>query len=140
MPATLGRRLGRDGAITAINVTPLVDVCLVLLVVLMVASTYIVSRTLVVDVPKTKSSDGAAARPDRVTVTRDGRILWGERPVDESELRRELAGLVRRDRNASLVVSADQAALHGRVVGVLDLAKQAGLRHLALHVVPAAPE
>jgi biopolymer transport protein ExbD len=139
MPATLGRRLGREG-ITAINVTPLVDVCLVLLVVLMVASTYIVSRTMQVDVPKTKTSDGAAPRPDRVVVTRDGAIRWGDRPVGEAELRRELAALVRRDRNGSLVVSADQAALHGRVVGVLDLAKQAGVRHLALHVVPAAPE
>ena len=61
-----GCRSGRAKTIAAINVTPLVDVCLVLLVILMVASTYIVAQTLKVHLPRARMSDGTAEKPNTV--------------------------------------------------------------------------
>ena len=58
MAGTLGGGGGRRGIITGINVTPLVDVVLVLLIILMVASTYIVAQSLKVQLPKSHSTDG----------------------------------------------------------------------------------
>ena len=63
---------GRARTIAAINVTPLVDVVLVLLVILMVSSTYIVAQTLKVQLPRAKSTDGTADKPTKVELLKDG--------------------------------------------------------------------
>ena len=67
---------GRAKTISAINITPLVYVVLVLLVILMVASTYIVAQTLKVHLPKAKMSDGTAEKPHTVQLMKNGE-LWG---------------------------------------------------------------
>ena len=75
---------GRARTISAINVTPLVDVVLVLLVILMVASTYIVAQTLKVQLPRAKSTDGTAEKPTKVELLKDGGLRWNEEPVAET--------------------------------------------------------
>ena len=82
---------GRAKTIAAINITPLVDVVLVLLVILMVASTYIVAQTLKVHLPKAKMSDGTAEKPNTVQLTKNGDLRWNEQPVVE----KDLEGLIR---------------------------------------------
>ena len=62
MAGTLGKSGGGRGAIVGINVTPMVDVVLVLLVIMMVSATYIVSQSLKVELPKAASSDEAVSR------------------------------------------------------------------------------
>ena len=136
MGASVGSaRGGRRTGITGINVTPMVDVMLVLLVIMMVAATYIVSRALKVELPKTASSDEAAQSPLTVTVTKDNLIyLNGDLVPNEQVLisrfhhAREAAG------EPALVVSADAEALHGHVVHVIDLAKQQGITKFAINV------
>src|SRR5882672_10487743 len=76
---------GRARTIAAINVTPLVDVVLVLLVILMVASTYIVAQTLKVQLPKTHSSDGTADKPSTITLLKTGGLRWNEDDVTEAQ-------------------------------------------------------
>ena len=70
MAGTMGGGRGRARTIAAINVTPLVDVCLVLLIILMVSSTYIVAQSLKIQLPKSHSSDGSAEKPATVTLLR----------------------------------------------------------------------
>src|SRR5580693_3884123 len=77
---------GAAGPIVGINVTPMVDVVLVLLVIMMVSATYIVQQSLKVELPKTATSDEAASSPAAVTITRDGAFLFGGSPVDEPAL------------------------------------------------------
>jgi biopolymer transport protein ExbD len=122
------------GGIVGINVTPLVDVVLVLLVIMMVSATYIVSRNLKVDLPKTASSDEPAASPAMVTVSPDGALHFNQRPVTDADLARALREAVARDREVTLVVSADHRATHGRVVHVMDVAKVAGITRFAISV------
>jgi biopolymer transport protein ExbD len=124
----------RGGTIAAINVTPLVDVVLVLLVILMVASTYIVAQTLKVQLPRAKSTDGTAEKPTKVEILKDGKLRWNEVYVQESELPGKLKEAVEKDPEVSLVVSADKEVQHGNVVHVLDLAKLAGVVKFAINV------
>jgi biopolymer transport protein ExbD len=125
---------GRARTIAAINVTPLVDVVLVLLVILMVASTYIVAQTLKVQLPRAKSTDGTADKPTKVEILKDGRLRWNEVFVQDSELPDKLKAAVEADPEMSLVVSADKEVQHGNVVHVLDLAKLAGVVKFAINV------
>jgi biopolymer transport protein ExbD len=125
---------GRARTIAAINVTPLVDVVLVLLVILMVASTYIVAQTLKVQLPRAKSTDGTAEKPTKVELLKDGKLRWNEVFIQEPELADKLKAAVEADPEMSLVVSADKEVQHGNVVHVLDLAKLAGVVKFAINV------
>jgi len=133
MGASLQGGRGRGG-ITGINVTPLVDVVLVLLVIMMVSATYIVSQSLKVDLPKTASSDEGGASPAMVTVTAEGAIHYNQRPVRDDELVAQLRAARAANPELSLVVNADQRAAHGRVVHVIDLARAANVVHFAISV------
>ena len=133
--AVQGGRRRRGGAIVGINVTPMVDIMLVLLVIMMVSSIYIVSRALKVELPKSASSDEAAQSPITVTLTKDvktyinGELIAGDTELVERFQRARAGGA-----EPNLVVSADAEALHGRVVHVIDLAKQQGIVKFAINV------
>src|SRR5271167_2343722 len=87
MGASVGASRGRRGGIVGINVTPMVDIMLVLLVIMMVSSIYIVSRALKVELPKSASSDEAAQSPITVTLTKDVKTyVNGELIAGDTEL------------------------------------------------------
>ena len=124
----------RRAPISGINVTPLVDVMLVLLVIMMVSATYIVSQTLKVDLPKSSSSEGGAASVAAVTVTATHELYLNKQLVDDAELAVRLRGLVAEDKAMTLIVSADEKADHGAVVHVLDVARVEGITSFAVNV------
>ncbi len=124
----------RRAPISGINVTPLVDVMLVLLVIMMVSATYIVSQTLKVDLPRAASSEGGAASVAAVTVMADHRLFLNKQPVTDGELAERLRGMVAADKTMTLVVSADEKADHGVVVHVLDVARLEGISSFAVNV------
>lgn len=135
MAGTLGGAGGRRGGmISGINVTPLVDVVLVLLIILMVASTVIVSQTLKVQLPKSKTTDGSAEKPTTLTVLKTGALLMDDKPVTESEATDKLKAAVEKDADMSLVVSGDAETPHGKVVHIIDVAKLAGVTKFAINV------
>src|SRR5277367_4374655 len=125
---------GGRGAIVGINVTPMVDVVLVLLVIMMVSATYIVSQSLKVELPKTASSDESVSTVAAVTITREGGFFYNGDPVTEPGLIDKLRAATAGGAEVNLVVSADQEALHGKVVHVIDLAKIEGITKFAINV------
>jgi biopolymer transport protein ExbD len=125
---------GGLGPIVTINVTPMVDVVLVLLVIMMVSATYIVSQSLKVELPKTVTSDEAASSPAQVTITRQGALLFDGAPVDSHGLAARLREAVQAHPDVSLIVTADEHAFHGSVVEVIDLAKVEGIGKFAINV------
>ncbi len=135
MGASVGGSRGRRGGIVGINVTPMVDVMLVLLVIMMVSATYIVSRALKVELPHNASSDEPAQGPITVTLTKDGQTLINQEPVVGDAA---LIAIFQKAHSApgepSLVVSADGGAYHRAVVHVIDLAKQQGITKFAISV------
>ncbi len=132
MAGTLGG--GRRKTIAGINVTPLVDVVLVLLVILMVSSTYIVAQTLKVQLPRSKASDGTAEKPLTVTILRGGSLRLDDLPASEAAVVTRVTEAFVRDPEMSLVVSADREVQHGDVVHLLDIAKQVGVTKFAINV------
>ncbi|MEZ4453107.1 MAG: biopolymer transporter ExbD [Nannocystaceae bacterium] len=124
----------RRAPIAAINITPFVDVMLVLLVIMMVSATHIVSQTMKVDLPKSSTSDGGAATSAAVTITSDHTLYFNKEKIDESELSARLRGLVAGAPDLTLMVSADAKAEHGQVVRVLDLARTEGVTNFAVNV------
>jgi biopolymer transport protein ExbD len=125
---------GDDDLIADINVTPLVDVVLVLLIIFMVTATYIVRASIEVDLPRAAHGGEAVGTVLSVILTRDGQVfLDGVRRSDE-ELVATTREAVRRDADARVVISADRGALHGAVVHVIDLVRGAGATRFAIHV------
>ena len=124
----------RRGAIVGINVTPMVDVVLVLLVIMMVSAMYIVSQSFKVDLPKTATSDEATPALATVMVTKDRMFVYNDERVDEPELARRLVAAHASNSDVNLVLSADKDASHGDVVHVIDLSKLAGITKFALSI------
>jgi biopolymer transport protein ExbD len=122
-----------DESITGINVTPLVDVVLVLLVVLMVTATYLASRAIPVDLPKAKTAEATTA-PLTVSLSKTGVLYVDGAPASEAELRQKLATARRTDPEVRVVIAADGAVPHRRVVGVIDLLRQEHVDHFAINV------
>jgi biopolymer transport protein ExbD len=120
--------------IAEINITPMVDVVLVLLVIMMVSATYIVSKSLKVELPKTSSPADSVPMVAAVVVTKDGTYFYNDQKVDEAALVAKLKDAAGSDINTSVIVSADRNALHGQVVHVVDLAKLQGLTKFAINV------
>ncbi len=127
-------RGGRDGMIVGINVTPMVDVVLVLLVILMVSATWIVSQSMKVDLPNTANSDGSAASLAAVMIDAKGNLFFNDQPVSEAVLKEKLAQAGKKGDDVTLIVSADKIAQHGTVVHVLDLARTYNITKFAVQV------
>jgi biopolymer transport protein ExbD len=124
---------GRRGGIVGINVTPFVDITLVLLIIMMVSSTYIVSQALKVELPKSASSDETTSRTYVVTITGAGELSFNDKPTTLDELRSQLKA-ASAEKEVQLVITADRSSQHGRVVEVIDTAKQANVTKFAINV------
>jgi len=126
-------KAGRGG-IVGINVTPMVDVVLVLLIIMMVSATYIVSQSLKVELPKTASSDETVSKTYVVTVTKEGNYYYNDKPITRDGLAKEFRAALAATKDVNLVITADEDAHHGKVVGVIDLAKVEGITKFAINV------
>ena len=124
----------RDPLITGINITPLVDIVLVLLVVLMVVSTYIVTQSMRVDLPRASTNDVNRSDPLTLTILRDGAILLDDQPIIEADVAESLALAFRQEPDRAMVISADRTVPHGRVVEFVDVARQSGATRFAIKV------
>src|ERR1041384_8272854 len=107
-----------DEPITGINVTPLVDVVLVLLVVLMVTASYIASRAIPVDLPKGATGE-AIQIPLAVTVDRDGNLFLDAVPTNRDDLRSKIRTARAQTKDLRAVIAADGAVSHREVVKVI---------------------
>jgi len=125
---------GDDDLIAGINVTPLVDVVLVLLIIFMVTATYIVRASIEVDLPRAAHGGEALGTVLSVVLTKDGQVFLDGVRRSEDELVARTKDAVAHDSDARVIISADRAALHGAVVRVIDLVKGAGATRFAIHI------
>jgi biopolymer transport protein ExbD len=135
---------GEDAIFSEINVTPLTDVFLILLIIFMVGSTIAAER--IREEVKTEKSSGLKVNlpsgeaqeidPGRnslvVGIQRDGQIVVNGEPVRDEDLDRLFMSAFTRDKDTQVVLRADEGVRHGRVVGVMERAKRVGLTRLAI--------
>jgi len=121
-----------DGAITGINVTPFVDIALVLLIIFMVTAKYIVTpQAIPVDLPRASRSEGVVSAVS-ISVDQTGAIFADTRPVTEPQLIETMRQRHTENPEVRAIIAADQRVSHGRVVRVIDLVRQAGVTKFAI--------
>ncbi len=120
--------------ITQINVTPLVDVVLVLLIVLMVSASYTVSKSLPMDLPKASTGESQSL-PLAVSIDESGALYLDGKAVDEDELRGRIQSS-KSEGSVSAMIAADGRARHRSVVRVIDLLRGEGVTQFAINVAP----
>ena len=126
---------GGPGAITDINVTPLVDITLVLLIIFMVTAPMIVNNpSIKVELPKAASASDSVASVAAVTLSKDGKTYYNQEPMNEGEIVNHFKAAIAGNKDLNLIVSADKEVAHGRVVHMIDLAKLEGISKFAINV------
>jgi biopolymer transport protein ExbD len=121
-----------------INITPLTDIFLVLLIIFMVCSSVMASDSgaragVKVNLPRGATREISTSASDiTVAITTDGKMVVDGKEVSAEALRARFEAAHAKDAETQVVVQADEATHHGRVVAVMELAKAAGLRRLAI--------
>ena len=120
--------------ITGINVTPLVDIVLVLLIIFMVTANFIVRETVEVDLPRAAHGGETVQGLVNVVMDKDGKLFFDGAEVDENELLRRIADAVSKDKDTRAIISADQSIAYGRVMHLIDVVKGQGISKFALNI------
>ena len=133
--------------ITGINVTPLVDIVLVLLIIFMVTANFIVRETVEVDLPRAANGGETVQGLVNVVLDKEGKLYFDGAEVDEAGLTAKVAEAVAKDKDTRAIISADQSLAYGRVMRLIDVVKGQGIAKFALNIekdaapaaAPAAP-
>ena len=126
----------REGAIAQINVTPLVDVMLVLLVIFMVRAP-ILQQGVSVDLPEVTASPFTESEEQLVVaVTRDGGVYLNDKPMEIKALREKLEAIVRLRPDRAVFLRADKTVPYGTVVDVMAAVRACGVRRLGMVTEP----
>lgn len=123
-----------NGAITDINVTPLVDIILVVLIIFMATAPLIQKRALKVDVPKASRHERAATEAVAITFNAKRELAISGERMDLPELEARLAKAVSSQPALHVTLSADKTIPYGEVVAVVDAVRGAGVRKIGLEV------
>lgn len=131
--------LRRGGIIQGINVTPLVDIVLVLLIIFIVTAKIVVTPAVPLDLPKASQSKELQTILS-VVVPAEGSLLVDGEPLADAALRERARGALARDPEVRAVIQADRNVKHGRVIELLDSLQAAGLTRVAFGAVrPEVP-
>jgi biopolymer transport protein TolR len=123
-----------EDGITGINITPLVDVFLVLLILVMISSSLLESREIPVSIPKAASAGNPAPKASGLTMDFDKRIYLDGLPADSALVAAALRERLAADSTHQVLVAADERLAYADVVRLLDWVRGAGVRKYALKV------
>lgn len=115
-----------------INITPLTDVLLVLLVIFMVTASAITSAGFNIKLPRSVSQDNQQPSEVTISITRDAQYFVGRQKVDAANLFEHLKGVAAKARTNRVVINGDAAVPYGAVVKAMDDARRAGLFSIGL--------
>ena len=118
--------------IVDINVTPLVDITLVLLIIFMVTASYIVSPAIKVDLPKAASGSEQTKTTLAVTLNKEGRLFLNGQPSSDEEVVRHIGVELPKNPDLQAIIAADKSVAHGDVIHVIDMVKRSGVHRFAI--------
>jgi len=120
--------------IVAINVTPLVDITLVLLIIFMVTASFIVRETVEVDLPRAANGGETVQGLVNVVMDKDYKLYFDGNEVDEAGLRGHIDEALKKDKETRAIITADQTLNYGRVMHLIDVVKGQGIAKFALNI------
>ncbi len=128
-----GASIESDEPITDINITPLVDVCLVLVIIFMVTAPMFADPPIKVDLPSAHTHEGEEADKLTITLSKDGEYaLDAEKFTDPVKLEEALKRSLAQKESKMVVLRADKDALHGQLTDLMARAKDAGAVSLTI--------
>jgi len=132
------RRLRR----VTLDLTPLIDVVLMLVIFFMLTTTFVLSPGVQVDLPQGSSLQQPRESDAIITITKDGAVYFQDAQVSLETLQAVLQRAKAQQPRLRVVIKADTLVQHGRVVEVMDMAKLVGIERLAIATAPkqAAPQ
>jgi biopolymer transport protein ExbD len=120
-------------AISEINVVPLVDIILVVLIIFMVTAPMLMKSSISINLPKTANGEAAPpAAPFNITLAGDGKIYLNNKEASLPDILAEAQAQAIKNPEAQVVISADKSVPHGTVVSVMDTVKQGGVKKFAI--------
>lgn len=125
---------GDDDVIAAINVTPLVDITLVLLIIFMVTTSYIVKQQIKVNLPKAASGEAEVQSTLTFKVTAQGQYVLDGKPTTLATIAATVSRRKKADPKIRAVIAADKDVPYGKVIDLIDTIKQNGLEKFALNI------
>ena len=130
-----------DDIISSINVTPLVDVVLVLLIIFLITAPAIYQSAIKVQLPRAKTGEEMKRSPLNFTITKEGQVVWDKEVMDWVTLGKRLADFKfnEKDEQPTAIISADQLTAHGTVIRLMDTLRQAGVTRFGLNVETGIP-
>jgi biopolymer transport protein ExbD len=131
--AITGKNDGGDEIISDINVTPFVDVSLVLLIIFMVTATYIIAQSIPVDLPEAATGENVVTTL-AITMTENGDIYLDGVKTDKVTLSRTVAQAHSKNEDLRVVIAADKRVTHGAVVSIIDLVRKLGVSKFAINI------
>ena len=133
---------GDDDAIVDINITPFVDIVLVVLIIFMVTATYIAKRASKVELPEAATGESVEQTSLALVLLADRSLLLDGEPITEQgirdRIRAEQAVIKQEGGDLVCLISADRSVSHGEVVSLLDLVRQEGVAKFAINIDPVA--
>ena len=133
----MGMQTGsQDDLVTGINVTPLVDVGLVLVIIFMVTAPLFEQPTLTVNLPKATTKEGEEKENITITLTSDGKMAVNEQEVAPKDLESALKKKLRHSDEKHVILRADKESLHGDLLMVMRMAKDLGAKSMAIATEP----
>lgn len=129
-----------DDVIAAINMVPFIDICLVLLIIFMVTSSYIVRAAIEVDLPSAASGSDVAPSTVLVEIQQDGSMFFNGEPTTLGALPALVEAEVASEDTVNAIIAGDRRVDYGVVIDVVDVVKLAGVASFALNIDREAEE
>jgi biopolymer transport protein ExbD len=123
-----------DKMITQINVVPLVDIMLVLLIIFMLTAGIITSPSVSVHLPKSYTSDPSLPTSFSIVLNVKDEVFYQGVKIAKADLTQKLKASAAANPEVRVVLSADDAVTHGKLIEILDMVRQAGVTQVALGV------
>jgi biopolymer transport protein ExbD len=123
-----------DEVMAELNVVPLVDVILVVLIIFMVTAPMIMKPSINVNLPKAASGEATVPSKLNITISSDGKLNLDGKSVEDTEVQAKALEEVKKNPDIQAIISADKDVPHGRVVSVLDVVKGAGVKKFAISI------
>lgn len=129
-----GQSNNDDGMISGINITPMVDVVLVLLIIFMVTASYIVTPSIPVKLPTASTGEVLPTKTISIVMTKENKYFVEGKEIAIANLKAYLAEKQKENKKIQIVIAADKKAYYGNVIKVVDMIRLLGISDYAFNI------
>lgn len=126
----------RNRVMSEINIVPLTDMMMVLLVIFMVTTPLIMKANIDINLPKAHVKQESETVHVQITLTKQGKLFLDGQEIEIAQLKPSLETILQASNDPSVTISADREVIYGQAVQLLDIARQAGAKKLVIAADP----